>query len=157
LSDPVLVEDIVFSQIGGSGAAGSTRQESQTKTKKDFTFVVSADRIQENYVGFYDEFRKGEKSSTQDSERYATMTSHSLSGIACWPLLTLNENISIQSRGPRGAYRKSHWQTVLPICAPRPIGNLKGGETIQITTDFQLVNTVVESPTYSIQGVVHYL
>lgn len=152
LSDPILLEDIVFSQIGGS-----TQQDSQMKKKKNFTFTVSADRIEENYAGFFDEFRKGEKSSTKDSERYATLTSHSLSGIACWPLLTLNEKISIQSRGfPNGDYRKSHWQTVLPICASRPIGNLKGGETVQITTDFQLSNNVVESPTYSIQGVVNY-
>ena len=151
LSDPVIVEDIVFSQIGG----GSKSQ--QYKRTKEFTFTVSADRIKDNYAGFFDEFRKGEKSSAQDSERYATLTSHSLSGIACWPLLTLNENILVQSRGlPNGDYRKSHWQTVLPICASRPIGNLKGGETVKITTDFQIDNRVIDAPTYSIQGVVDY-
>jgi hypothetical protein len=171
LSDPVMVEDIVFSQIGPRSSSSST--SSSINRKKDFTFTVSADRIHDNYAGFYDEFRKGDKSTKQDAERLATAASHSLSGIACWPLLVLNDSISVLSRGRGdGAYRKSHWQTVLPIIsiiagggasasgggasAGRPIGHLKGGETIQITTDFQLSNKVVESPTYSIQGVVNY-
>ena len=90
------------------------------------TFKVDVDRMKENQIALYQEFRRG-NSSAKDSEELAKRTAHSLSGIALWPRIILNENIIIDSRGyGDGSHQRSHWQTVLPIVNDRPIENLSG-------------------------------
>ena len=145
LSDPQIVEDISFSNI-----------LKDKNEKKDYSFTVDLERIEENQVALFQEFRRG-KSPVNESEVLAKETAHSMSGIALWPRIFLDDTIIIDSRRyPDGGQRQSHWQTVLPIMAERPIGNLNGGEEITISCDFRLSTNVLKPPSYSIQGEVKY-
>jgi hypothetical protein len=146
LSDPTVMEDISFANILSKDALTS---------KKTVTFVVDKDRIQENTLDFYDEFRRG-KSSPQASETLAVRTGSSFSGIAMWPRLIMDDaGTVIDSRHyGDGKHQRSHWQTVLPIMSDRPIGPLKGGETVMVQTDFQVPSDVALSPKYALTGKV---
>ena len=61
----------------------------------------------------------------------------SLSGLACWPRLVLDEGtedeppIIIESRGEMGEPRPSHWQTVLPLLSTKPVG-LHVGDVLRV-------------------------
>lgn len=148
LADPVLVEDVVFSEIL------SPQQDARMK-KKEFNFVVDADRVNDNTLSMYDEFRRG-KSSVKDSEILAQATAHSFSGVAMWPRLLLDDTTTVNAREyGTGGYQRSHWQTVLPIMSSRPVSPFLGGEQIFIATDFQIsANDVTKSPVYSITGTI---
>eukprot|EP00545_Synedropsis_sp_CCMP1620_P002541 CAMPEP_0119023212 /NCGR_PEP_ID=MMETSP1176-20130426/29544_1 /TAXON_ID=265551 /ORGANISM="Synedropsis recta cf, Strain CCMP1620" /LENGTH=499 /DNA_ID=CAMNT_0006978247 /DNA_START=39 /DNA_END=1538 /DNA_ORIENTATION=- len=148
LANPVLVEDVEFYNV----QKGATATPSQDL----LTFVVDAQRIQDNKTPLYDEFRRG-NSSPEDSARLADETSHSLSGIAFWPRLILGDNIVVDSRGyGDGKQQRSHWQTVLPIMAGRPIGGLQGGEKISVKVDFNVPSVVAKPCQYSLVGKVEF-
>jgi len=146
LADPVLVEDFAFADI-----------QLQSKSKSDVkhqetVFTVDPKRVKENYDPLYDEFRRG-NSSPNDSARLAEQTSTSFSGIALWPRLFLgvsDDKFVIDSRSyPTGDHQRSHWQTVLPIMASRPIGELQGGEKIAVSFDFNVPAVVTQPPKVS--------
>jgi hypothetical protein len=140
-----LVEDISFTNVFKEGVRNS---------KKHISFTVDKARLDDNTLEFFDEFRSG-KSSVRDSEMLATKAGHSLSGIALWPRLILDETTVVDSRRyGDGASQRSHWQTVLPIMANRPIEGLVGGEPVVITIDFRLPVNVNEAPLYTITGQV---
>lgn len=145
LSEPQIIEDISF----------ATADKSKTVEEGSLTFTISADRIGKNVDPLFQEFKQ--RSDPKSSQRYAEATSHSLSGIAMWPRLFLNDHLIIDSRGyPAGTHQRSHWQTVLPIMAARPIGSLKGGEVVEAKYKFELPLDVTKPPRYSIQGVLKY-
>lgn len=149
LADPVLVEDVVFGDI-------VTKEQETRNQKKEITFTVDSERIKENVLPLQAEFRRG-GNSVVDSEVLAINTAHSLSGIALWPRLFLDDNTVIDSRHyGDGAHQRSHWQTVLPIMSADPVGDLKGGEQVKVTFDFKLPTDVSQPPVYSIQGSVQY-
>lgn len=151
LSDPVLVEDVSFADV---------QQQSKSKggaKHQETVFIVDAKRVEQNYNALYDEFRRG-NSSPNESARLAKQASTSFSGIALWPRLflgTSEDKLVINSRSyPTGGQQRSHWQTVLPIMADRPIGTLLGGETISASFDFDIPTVVTQPPKYTISGVV---
>ncbi|CAJ1965455.1 unnamed protein product [Cylindrotheca closterium] len=145
LSDPQVIEDVSFAV----GAADRSKEEGT------LTFSISADRITKNVQPLFEEFKQ--KSDAKSSQQYAETTSRSLSGIAMWPRLFLNDHLIIDSRNyPLGGHQKSHWQTVLPIMSGRPLGSLKGGETVEVKYKFELPSDVTKPPQYSIQGVLKY-
>jgi protein arginine N-methyltransferase 1 len=151
LSDPVLVEDVSFANI-----LSKEQQDNANNKKRDFTFTVDVERMEDNKESFYDEFRRG-NSSPMDSELLATRTAHSLSGIALWPRLVLDDTTIVDSRHfGDGSHQRSHWQTVLPIMSDRPIENLVGGEKVDITCDFHLPVDIFKPPAYSIRGALQY-
>ena len=146
LSDPQVIEDISFA---------SATDKSKTVEEGTLTFRISADRIGTNAKPLFEEFKQ--RSDAKSSQQYAETTSHSLSGIAMWPRLFLNDDLIIDSRNyPLGGHQKSHWQTVLPIMAGRPMGLLRGGEIVEAKYKFQLPLDVTKPPKYSIQGVLKY-
>jgi hypothetical protein len=148
LADPVLVEDVSF------GSIWSRDQESALSQTKQLEFVVDAERMQQNEIAFYDEFLRG-KSAKQDSLDLAKATAHSLSGIALWPRLVLDESTFVDSRHyGDGVHQRSHWQTVLPIMSGRPVGELKGGEKVSVTAKFELSADVLKPCRYSLDGTV---
>ena len=81
--------------------------------------------------------------------------SRSLSGLAMWPRLVLDEEATlvVDSRGPLGEHRKSHWQTVLPLLAARP-QPVEAGDSIEIRAAVELGGGVAEPPRYSLEGMV---
>ena len=150
LADPVLVEDISFAQI-------LSKEQNERNQKREISFKVDAERMEENQMEFFKEFRRG-NSSPKDSEVYADKTAHSMTGIALWPRIILDDSIVIDSRRfGDGGHQKSHWQSVLPIMNSRPIGNLKGGEQISVTCDFTVPESILTPPSYSIKGNVKYV
>lgn len=161
LADPVLVEDIRFADVAAARTAGGGDKIKQEK--RSFQFAVSGDRIEDNASAFYDEYRRGGKSTAKESEDLAARTSRSFSGVALWPRLVLseadkgngNKGIVVDSRRyGDGAHQRSHWQTVLPVASGRPIP-VRGGDVVNVETDFRLPSDVVaDPPHYSIHGTV---
>jgi len=153
LSNPVVVEDVSFADI-------MTYKQEQQKKKNVVTYTVDAKRIEANYNPLFAEFRRGQ-SSVSESNDLAASASTTFSGIAMWPRLFLSsknekDDVIINSRGyPLGDHQRSHWQTVLPIMADRPVGKLVGGETITVDFDFDVPTTTITQPAkYSIIGTI---
>jgi len=150
LADPVLVEDLSFCSIL------SKAQDDLMNKQQDLAFIIDAKRMEQNQPLLYDEFRRG-NSSPAESERLASETAHSLSGIALWPRLFLGDDIMIDSRGyPSGTPQRSHWQTVLPIMSGRPVGGLIGGEKVVVALNFDVPKSVTKSSKYSMDGRVEF-
>ena len=92
---------------------------------------------------------------------------HSLSGLACWPRLVLDEGgggpvdeppippIVIESRGMRGEPFRSHWQTVLPLLSTRPTP-VKAGALISVKATVELSIDVELPPYYEIEASIEY-
>lgn len=140
LSDPVVVEDIDFASIGSTGVQ-----------KKQLTFTVDADRVEDNIKKFNGEYTRGR---VQDAEALAVTTANSVSGIALWPRLLLSDDVQINSRHyPDGGHQRSHWQTVLPIMAETPVA-VKAGDRISVSFDFDVSSEVTRPPSYKINGEV---
>ena len=60
-------------------------------------------------------------------------------------------SLVVDSRGPRGEHRKSHWQTVLPLLSARP-QPVDAGDTVVLRAAVELGRGVAEPPRYSLQG-----
>ena len=145
LSDPAVVEDVSFADIARAGGA-ATRQ---------ITFTVDPRRVEANVEKFGDEFAKnGQERLRSEVGKLKVDTANSVSGIAMWPRLILDDDIQINSRQyPDGGQQKSHWQTVLPILSPEPVP-VKGGDRIVVNFDFDIPNEVTRPASYKISGQV---
>lgn len=141
LSDPVLVEDISFADIG------------KGFQKKQTTFTVDGSRVESNIKKFNEEFKRGR---VEEADKLSVTTANSVSGIALWPRLILDDTVDINSRHyPDGGHQKSHWQTVLPIMSAEPVA-VKGGDQITVSFDFDVPSEVTKPCSYKISGnVVH--
>jgi SAM-dependent methyltransferase len=149
LSDPILVEDIQFAEINGS-------MKKSTSFQKVLTWKVDAERIEKNQEHFFSNLQSGRMDAKEAAE-LAETTARTISGIAFWPRLILDDagKTVVNSRTfPSGGHQRSHWQTVLPIMAPAPVGILRGGETVQVTANFELPDKVTKAPQYSLKGSV---
>ena len=73
--------------------------------------------------------------------------------MALWPRLVLDEAAAlvVDSRGPRGEHRRSHWQTVLPLLAARP-QRVEPGDAVVVRAAVELGKGVAEPLRYSLQG-----
>eukprot|EP00986_Skeletonema_menzelii_P010632 scaffold5266_cov138-Skeletonema_menzelii.AAC.4 len=144
VSDPVLIEDISFADIIARGGGS---------LQKQVTFTVDGERVEKNRVKFLDEFKRGGVRDP-DPNTLSTTTANSISGIALWPRLLLDDNVEVNSRHyPDGGHQKSHWQTVLPIMSevPTPV---KGGDEVSVTFDFTVPTEVTKPCSYKINGSV---
>ena len=140
LADPVVVEDISFADI-----------EKGVQTKKQITFTVDGSRVEDNIKKFNEEFTRGR---VDGADQLAITTANSISGIALWPRLMLDDDDAqiISARHyPDGGHQKSHWQTVLPIMSPEPVA-VKGGDQITVTCNFEVSAEVTKPPSYKISG-----
>ena len=80
-----------------------------------------------------------------------------LSGVALWPRLVLDPagKYVCESRGPRGEHQKSHWQTVLPLMASRPVSVDPESGVVRATLSVDLQDGKVTSPLrYLLEGEV---
>jgi len=149
LSDPVLIEDISFHELGPAN------NPQPRKEKQQLTFTVDPERLEDNEDAFLTEFKRDGTRTPRDAEALAYQTAHSFTGIACWPRLIVAPDLVVNSRKYRtGDRQRSHWQTVLPVMAGRPIGGLKGNEKVRVNMDFTLPNDVTVPPSYKIDGFV---
>lgn len=140
LSDPVVVEDISFADIGNKGAM----------QEKRIAFTVDGSRVEENIKKFGGELKKGGLAAT--AEEVSVATGNSFTGVALWPRLLLDDDVQIDSRHfPDGGHQKSHWQTVLPIMATDPVA-VKGGDRIDVSFDFDVPSEVTKPSSYRISG-----
>jgi hypothetical protein len=148
VSNPLLVEDISFADI-------KARNRSQ---KKSLCFTVDGSRIKSNGQELFDEFKRG-KLPQKEAVSLAVASAHSISGIAFWPRLILDAKgeVVVNSRSfPDGGHQRSHWQTVLPIMSGNyPVENLKDGDTVEITVDFDTPGSVTKPPQYRVKGQVN--
>jgi hypothetical protein len=145
LSDPSVVEDIQFAEMGKS-SGGATRSGS-----RKLTFTVDGKRVEENAKKFNDEYRRGH---VPDAETLAMTAASSITGIALWPRLILDDDITINSRHyPDGDHQRSHWQTVLPIMSPVPVA-VKGDDRITVDFEYEVPASVTTPPSYKITGSV---
>ena len=141
LSDPVLVEDLSFADI----------VHEKANHQKQITFTVDADRVQRNIKSFNEEFKRG-RLPKSEAEQLAITTACSVSGIALWPRIILDDTAEVNSRHyPDGGHQRSHWQTVLPIMAPTPV-TVKGGDQVSVTFDFLVPSEVTKPAVYKISG-----
>jgi hypothetical protein len=147
LADPVVVEDISFSNIRNEGSSG------YLISKRDIVFTVDGDRIEDNKSALYEELKRGQIGS-KEAETVAESCGQSLSGIALWPRLVLDEDETIvvnSRRYPDGAHQRSHWQTVLPIMSPTPIP-VQQGSKIALSTNFKIPFNIIEPAKYNLEG-----
>lgn len=143
MAEPVLVEDFQFAEA---------KKNKPFVAQPDLSFSLDGNRLAANEADFLGEFKRGE---VEDAEALAKTTAHSLSGIAFWPRLVLNNDITINSRKyPGGGHQRSHWQTVLPIMADAPVGPVKGGDQVKAKLAFDLPRKVDKPPSYSVTGEV---
>ena len=144
LSEPVLVEDISFPDMIEFGNKGRLSKE-----QRRISFTVDGKRIDENVQKFNDEYTRGR---VPDADNLAYVAAHSVSGIALWPRLLLDNDVQINSRHyPDGAHQRSHWQTVLPIMSPEPVA-VNGGDEIIVNFEFDISSEVTTPPSYKISG-----
>jgi len=137
LSDPVLVEDISFADIG----------KGTTVPNERISFAVDGRRVDDNIAKFNEEFKRGR---VADPEAASIVAGNSVSGIALWPRLLLDDDVQVNTRHyPEGGHQRSHWQTVMPIMAPEPVA-VKGGDRIDVVFDFDVPSEVTKPSSYKI-------
>ena len=98
-----------------------------------------------------------EKVPEKEAAQIASAAARSFSGIAMWPRLTLDPegSLVVESRGPRGEHQKSHWQTVLPLMASRPVSVDPESGVVRATLSVDLQDGKVTSPLrYLLEGEV---
>jgi len=78
----------------------------------------------------------------------------SLSGLALWPRIQLDEagELFIDARELRG----SHWQTVLPLLAPRPMRVAVGDMLHSVSLTITVPHAVDEPINYSLAGILEH-
>jgi hypothetical protein len=97
-----------------------------------------------------------------DTDRAAKMaqtTACSLSGVACWPRLVLDEGgedeggkpIIVESRGMSGEARYSHWQTVLLLLSTKPTC-MHAGDVITVQSEIEIGAEVDTPPRYTMRA-----
>mmetsp|Transcript_52749 Transcript_52749/g.112070 ORF Transcript_52749/g.112070 Transcript_52749/m.112070 type:complete len:323 (+) Transcript_52749:109-1077(+) len=137
LSDPILVEDISFADIG------------KGVQKKRTSFTVDGRRVEDNIKKFNEEYKRGR---VADADTLAITAANSVSGIALWPRLLLDDSVEVNSRHyPDGGHQRSHWQTVLPIMSTEPVA-VKGGDQINVIFDFDVSSLVTKPSSYKISA-----
>lgn len=153
LSTPKLIEDITFANI-----PSISNNKKSGGIHEKVLFIVNENRIKENEIALFQEFRRDNKSSVEEAGKFAEQTAHSFSGIAMWPRLILSDSIIIDSRHfGDGNHQQSHWQTVLPIMSGRPLANLIGGERIEASFNFMWPSEIAQPPHYMIEGTLNYI
>ena len=143
LADPLFIEDISFADI---------EEQSKNSSKKNLKFIIDEQRVEDNTIAFYEEFRNA-RLDNNEAEKMAKTTGRSLTGIALWPRLILDGegSIEVNSRSfPTGGHQKSHWQTVLPIMCDVPVV-VKGSDEVLVDVDFDVSDDVLRPPTYRLE------
>jgi len=139
LADPLLIEDICF-------ADPALVNTGKLPSVTDLKWTFDNERVVAN-AKVYEKELVEERVDRIEARREGRKVAETFSGIAMWPKLILDPEgtIVIESRGPKGEFQKSHWQTVLPIFATRPV-NIQSGQTLQATFEVDFLEGKVSPP-----------
>uniref|UniRef100_A0A7S4SJ80 Protein arginine N-methyltransferase n=1 Tax=Alexandrium monilatum TaxID=311494 RepID=A0A7S4SJ80_9DINO len=145
LSDPKVIEDIRFADVGLPGPG-------HWQPAAPFDFRVCPERLEANCKEYYEALLK-EQLKPEEAEPVAVSTANSFSGMAFWPRLMLDPagEIVVESRGPMGEHQKSHWQTLLALMSPTPVP-VRPGQTLRITETADLQGDILAPAKYSLRG-----
>lgn len=195
LAEPLLVEDINL-YGDGTEASGGTAPNGATGfgtgvgkrlppgggplVFKPFT----KDRFAQNAKAFRKELTRGGAPDNEATTELASAMSQSVTGLALWPRLVLDDDgtgnaigdvggadgvmvgkdlkgagsvsqrLIVESRGPDGEHQKSHWQTVLLIMNPRPWA-VEAGDSVRLDrAEVTLAGPVNTPAKYAFSGAV---
>jgi protein arginine N-methyltransferase 1 len=145
LADPALVEELITSsEIAEKGLIRAPTRE----------WKIDPDRVAANEKLYYAELLKESQVSTtaiaqEEAKVLARNVSRSMSGIAMWQEMVLDPEgtLVVTSRGPKGEPEKSHWQTVLPIIATRPV-DVEPGDTVRGGLTIDIKDGKIGTPLY---------
>jgi len=153
LADPVLVEDIEIATVLDTAPSSG---RGKLTTKKDLVFEIDPQRVQENTIALEKEIGQAARYLKKpEVQQYARQTASSVTGLALWPRLVLDDTTVVNSRTfPTGQHQKSHWQTVLPIMTPEPIAVVPGQSQIKVALEVSWPTSVTQPPTYKMEGKV---
>ena len=143
LAEPQVLEELSFSsRMPPAGAL----------VRRDLSWRISSERIRLNEMKYLDELRR-EGASDAEAKPLAAAVARSLSGLAAWPRLVLDEQATliVESRGERGEHQKSHWQTVLPLLSARPV-QVAADDRLNVRSSVALGAKVDTPVQYTIQG-----
>ena len=149
LSAPQFLEDFAF------GGAEPPLGPGTHGPLSPLVFTVDAATIDAN-CGALEELLLSTGVPAERATPLAETMAGSLSGVACWPRLVLDEGdgleekpILIESRGMLAEPRPSHWQTVLPLLCSRP-APIQAGEAVIVRPTIKLAKDVETAPRYEI-------
>jgi SAM-dependent methyltransferase len=143
LAEPRLVEDIRFADtsIPASGTIGAA---------SPLVWSIDAARVAANEEVFRARLQADEavlRAKGIEVGPLARDVSRSLSGIALWPRIVLDEakTLVYDSRGPAGEHQTSHFPTFLPLLSERP-AQIAPGDTVRATWQVDLQDGKVMTP-----------
>lgn len=148
LAEPALLEDVSFADPK-LPPPGEWRPMASP-----LAFKVEGSRLAANEAVYLAELRR-EGAKEAEAAPLAAAVARSLSGVACWPRLVLDPagELVVESRGPHGESQKSHWQTVLPLLAARPVA-VAPGDSVLVDVRVTLGAAVDAPPRYAFTGEV---
>ena len=160
LCAPQMLEDIAFHEpLPPPRPSQHIAEASTPQARSTLEFTVSTARTAHASACYLATLRR-ERLSEASASPLAAAMARTLSGLACWPRLELDVDgeIVIESRGPNGeavhrSEHATHWQTVLPLLAPRPL-TVAPGDTVRLTVDVQSSLRVEEPTRYELMGEV---
>jgi len=146
LADPQLLEDVSL--------AARQPPPGPWVPSPTLTYTIDGGRLAASEKVYYEELRR-EGANEGEARTVAAGAAASLSGLAMWPRLILDEpgELVVESRGPRGQPQKSHWQTVLPLLASRPV-RIAAGAVLALEAKVELGGAVDAPPRYELRGQV---
>ena len=138
LDAPKLVEDIRFAEpLPASGTVGPA---------SSLVWTVDPARVSASAAVYRERLRRDAPAGVP-VEPLAEEVSTSLSGIALWPRIVLDEDRSLvyNSRGEQGEAQQSHFPTFLPLLSERP-PRVEPGGTVRASWEVDLRDGKVTTP-----------
>jgi len=154
LSTPQLWEDFALWEDPTATAAGNV-----LSLPAPLEFRISGATIEANRQLFAEQLEQLEDVPAGRAAELAVEMSGSISGLACWPRIVLDEGsvtedeppIIIESRGSEGEPRTSHWQTVLPLLCTKPVA-VGAGDVVSVVPTITLAEEGESPPRYEIRA-----
>ena len=155
LAAPRPLEVVDCAEHGGTGADDA---RGGWRPAGDAEFAIEADRARgvaaaaaEALAGRLRPYAHAD----DDPTRLAAAAARTLSGVALWPALVLDERgeVVVRARGPAGEPKRSHWQTVLALAAaPRGPIRLEPGATVRAQLSYEATARVDATPQYELRA-----
>ena len=156
LAPPALLEEVCFADPelphrGAQPADGAA------------TFTISEEALQASEAALRALLLE-QGSDEAQARTFAAAAGRSLSGLAVWPRLLLDDDDAriVQARGDlgehitqptsaSGASLSTSWWTLLPMVAPRPLA-VAEGDVLSLTSTVELQPNPIAAPRYTLRG-----